>query len=135
MFNNYTVGKVKKPKGQKEAHDKLVKSLLDFIVLQFLSTEPMHGYQIISRVRQNFGIYLRASTIYPLLGALEENGCVTSEWNINSERPKKVYRLTREGRQQLLCAENSLNSICRKLAIQAFIETSVTLEPADGTRR
>jgi len=41
----------------KEVQVKLMKGLLDLIVLQFLSSQPMHGYQIITRIRKNFGVY------------------------------------------------------------------------------
>ncbi len=46
------------------------------IILQFLNAEPMHGYQVISKIRKNFGIYFGPSTIYPLLGTLEKKGYV-----------------------------------------------------------
>ena len=52
---------------QKEVQVKLMKGLLDLIVLQFLSSQPMHGYQIITKIRKSFGVYFGPSTIYPLL--------------------------------------------------------------------
>ena len=58
---------------------KLAKGLLDLIVLQFLNTQPMHGYQIITRIRKSFGVYFEPSTIYPLLPTLENKGHVTSQ--------------------------------------------------------
>ncbi|MGQ9507255.1 MAG: PadR family transcriptional regulator [Candidatus Bathycorpusculaceae bacterium] len=99
----------------KEIQVKLMKGLLDLIVLQFLSSQPMHGYQIITKVRKNFGVYFGPSTIYPLLNALEKKGYVKSEWNMNSERPRKVYKLTSEGQNLLNFTEDSLNFICRKI--------------------
>jgi PadR family transcriptional regulator PadR len=99
----------------KEVQVKLMKGLLDMIVLQFLSSQPMHGYQIITRIRKNFGVYFGPSTIYPLLNALEKKGYVKSEWNMDSERPRKVYKLTAEGRNLLNFTEDSLNFICRKI--------------------
>ena len=68
---------------QKEVSTKLMKGLLDLIILQFLSTQPMHGYQIITKIRKNFGVYFGPSTIYPLLSTLEKKGFVKSEWNMN----------------------------------------------------
>ena len=47
---------------QKEVQVKLMKGLLDLIILQFLSTQPMHGYQIITRIRKSFGVYFGPST-------------------------------------------------------------------------
>jgi len=99
----------------KEVQVKLMKGLLDLIVLQLLGSTPMHGYQIITRIRKTFGVYFGPSTIYPLLGALEKKGYVKSEWNMNSERPRKVYKLTSEGQNLLNFTEDSLNFICRKI--------------------
>ncbi|MHA2231231.1 MAG: PadR family transcriptional regulator [Candidatus Hodarchaeales archaeon] len=65
---------------QKEVQVKLMKGLLDLIVLQFLSSQPMHGYQIITKIRKSFGVYFGPSTIYPLLATLEKKGFVNSEW-------------------------------------------------------
>ena len=114
---------------QKEVQVKLMKGLLDLIVLQFLSTQPMHGYQIIIRIRKSFGVYFGPSTIYPLLGALEKKGFVHSEWNMSSERPRKVYKLTNEGQSLLNFTEDSLNLICRK--ISASTNADVTVEPSN----
>ena len=104
-----------KASSQKEVSTKLMKGLLDLIILQFLNTEPMHGYQVITKIRKNFGVYFGPSTIYPLLGALEKKGYVGSEWNMNYERPRKVYKLTNDGQSMLNFTEESLNMICRKI--------------------
>jgi len=99
----------------KEVQVKLMKGLLDLIVLQFLSAQPMHGYQVITRIRKTFGVYFGPSTIYPLLNILEKRGYVKSEWNMSNERPRKVYKLTSEGQNLLNFTEDSLNFICRKI--------------------
>lgn len=93
----------------------MTKGLLDLIILQFLKNEPMHGYQVITKIRKNFGVYFGPSTIYPLLSTLEKKGYIDSEWNMNYERPRKVYRLTDNGQRMLNFTEESLNLICRKL--------------------
>jgi PadR family transcriptional regulator PadR len=100
---------------QKEVQTKLMKGLLDLIVLQFLSGQPMHGYQIITKIRKNFGVYFGPSTIYPLLATLEKKGFVNSQWNMENERPRKIYKLTNEGQNILNFTENSLNLICQKI--------------------
>jgi PadR family transcriptional regulator PadR len=107
---------------QKEVSNKLMKGLLDLIILQFLSTQPMHGYQIITKVRKNYGVYFGPSTIYPLLNTLEKKSFVKSEWNMNSERPRKMYSLTSNGENMLNFTEESLNLICRKISAQANME-------------
>ena len=114
---------------QKEVQAKLAKGLLDLIVLQFLNTQPMHGYQIITKIRKSFGVYFGPSTIYPLLASLEKKGYVNSEWNMATERPRKVYNLTTEGNNLLNFTEDSLNFICRKLSSSA--SNGVTVEPSN----
>ena len=110
---------------QKEVSTKLMKGLLDLVILQFLSTQPMHGYQVITKIRKSFGVYFGPSTIYPLMGTLEKKGFVKSEWNMNSERPRKIYSLTTNGQNMLNFAEESLNLICRKISIQSNSELNL----------
>ena len=100
---------------QKEVQTKLTKGLLHLIVLQLLDSQPMHGYQIITKIRKNFGVYFGPSTIYPLLNSLEKKDQVESKWNMQSERPRKVYQLTNKGKNVLDFTENSLNLICQKI--------------------
>ena len=100
----------------REVQNKLMKGLLDLVILQFLNATPMHGYKIISNIRRNFGIYFGPSTIYPLLNSLEEKGYIKSQWDLNNERPRKIYELTKEGRNLLNFTENSLDHICRKIS-------------------
>ncbi|MGD6852858.1 MAG: PadR family transcriptional regulator [Candidatus Bathyarchaeia archaeon] len=116
-----------KPSSQKEVSTKLMKGLLDMVILQFLSNEPMHGYQIITKIRKNFGVYFGPSTIYPLLGTLEKKGYVASTWNMNFERPRKVYNITNDGQSMLNFTGESLNLICRKITIVNPESTSPTV--------
>lgn len=117
MTNNY----------QKEIQTKLTKGLLDMIILQFLDQEPMHGYQVITRIRKSFGVYFGPSTVYPLLGSLEKKGYVKSTWNMDTERPRKVYALTTDGQTVLNFTEGSLHLICKTMAPpnRADLETAV----------
>ena len=115
MINNY----------QKETQTKLTKGLLDMIILEYLGKESMHGYQLITNIRKNYGIYFGPSTIYPLLGILEKKGYVQSAWNMNSERPRKVYKLTNEGKNVLCFTESSLTLICKNLLAESKIGMQV----------
>ena len=112
----------------KEVQVKLMKGLLDLIVLQFLNTQPMHGYQVITKIRKNFGVYFGPSTIYPLLNNLEKKRYVKSEWDMHNERPRKVYQLTTEGKNLLNLTEDSLNFICRKIGTPGIPKGSLTEE-------
>jgi len=115
---------------QKEVQTKLTKGLLDMIILQYLDQESMHGYQLITKIRKGFGVNFGASTIYPLLGLLEKKAYVTSAWNMDTERPRKMYTLTTDGKNILNFTESSLNLICKnmgtdnKIQIQTAAPTS-----------
>ncbi len=115
---------------QKEIQTKLTKGLLDMIVLQFLDQEPMHGYQIITKIRKGFGVYFGPSTVYPLLGVLEKKGYVRSEWNMDCERPRKVYSLTSDGAAVLNFTEGSLNLICKTLGSEGKVNVEAAAMPA-----
>ncbi len=118
----------------KEAQTKLMKGLLDFIVLQLLRMHPMHGYNIIGQVRDDFGVSFRPSTIYPLLGELEERNLITSKWDMTGDRPKKVYTLTKEGRNLLNFTENSFNVICKKIANQKADLAQIAFQKTNEAR-
>jgi len=90
-----------KASSQKEVSTKLMKGLLDMIILQFLQNEPMHGYEVITKIRKNFGVYFGPSTIYPLLGTLEKKGYITCTKEQKNGRQRKVYTITTEGKQYL----------------------------------
>ena len=111
MNNNY----------QKETQTKLTKGLLDMIILQYLDKESMHGYQLITKIRKGFGVYFGPSTVYPLLALMEKKGYVKSAWNMNTERPRKVYKLTNEGKNVLNFTESSLNLICKNMETDSEI--------------
>jgi PadR family transcriptional regulator PadR len=101
----------------REVQTKLMRGLLDLVVMQFLRTQPMHGYQIITTLRRQFGVYFGPSTIYPLLVTMEDNGQIESHWDLENERPRKVYAITPLGAELLNCTEDSLTHIYRKLGI------------------
>ena len=96
----------------KEIQSKLTKNFLDLIVLQMLETHPMHGYEIITTIRKDFGVYFGASTIYPLLNTMENKQYVKCAWNMGGQRPKKVYELTADGKSMLDYTAGSLRAIC-----------------------
>lgn len=100
---------------KKEIQTKLMRGLLDFVILQFVKDQPMHGYQVISSLRKNFGVYFGPSTIYPLLSLLEKKGYIKSHWDIKNDRPRKVYSLTSQGMEMLNFTRVSLDHIYRKL--------------------
>jgi DNA-binding PadR family transcriptional regulator len=95
----------------------VVKALLPHIMLQIVNEHPIHGYAIITLVRRRHGVYFGPSTVYPLLNALEKEGCVRSEWDLGGERPRKVYAITGRGRQLLGETANVLAFVNRAVEV------------------
>jgi DNA-binding PadR family transcriptional regulator len=116
--------------GLRDVETKLMKGLLDMVILNYLRVSSMHGYQIIASIRRNFGVYFGPSTVYPLLNALEAKGYIKSQWDLANDRPRKVYSLTADGEKLLSFTESSLNHICQKLSTMtvnnALLKTGVS---------
>ena len=81
----------------------LLKGHLDSLVLAALAVEPAHGYGIIARLRDRSRDVFRLAegTVYPTLHRLERDGLVKSRWTTASGRRRRVYRITRSGREAL----------------------------------
>ena len=81
----------------------LLKGHLDSLVLAALAVEPAHGYGIIARLRDSSREVFRLAegTVYPTLHRLERDGLVKSRWTTASGRRRRVYRITRSGREAL----------------------------------
>jgi transcriptional regulator len=81
---------------------------LALMILKTLeSIGPLHGYGIARRIEQTSGDLLSVNygTIYPALLKLEQEGYVTSAWDVSdNNRKAKYYRLTAAGRKQLVRA-------------------------------
>lgn len=75
-----------------------------FIILGFLSHEPMTGYDIKKRITENIGHFwdLSFGQIYPALRDLERDGLVTMVVERNEGGPdRKIYTITDGGRAEL----------------------------------
>jgi transcriptional regulator len=81
----------------------LLKGHLDALVLAALESEPAHGYAVIQRLRRRSSDVFRLpeGTVYPALHRLERDGLVTSRWTEARGRRRRVYRLTRSGKEAL----------------------------------
>jgi PadR family transcriptional regulator PadR len=78
----------------------LRKGILELAVMGVLYNERHYGYSLIRVLSENSSISLKEGTIYPILGRLDRDGLVRSEW-VESDQgpPRKYYELTRSGRQ------------------------------------
>jgi PadR family transcriptional regulator PadR len=101
---------------EKEEQQKLVKCLLDYIILQLLNAKQKHGYELIADIKKTFNIYFGPSTIYPLLATLEKKGYISNHWDTENDRPRKIYTLTPTGHNILDFTKSALNTIIQKLS-------------------
>jgi PadR family transcriptional regulator, regulatory protein PadR len=72
------------------------------IVMAVLSqlSEEQYGYSLINGLKEH-GLEIDQGTLYPLLRRLESQGLLQSNWRIESDRPRRYYVLSEEGRALL----------------------------------
>ncbi len=73
---------------------------LKLVILDLLSEQPRHGYDIIQALEKRFhGFYTPSpGSVYPILQLLEDQDFVKS----NQQSGKKVYTITQDGKKFLL---------------------------------
>ncbi len=77
------------------------KGLLELAVLQVISVKKVYAADILDTLKDT-EFATQEGTLYPLLSRLRQEKAVDYEW-VESEAgpPRKYYRLTDEGREQL----------------------------------
>ncbi len=84
---------------KKEGIENLISDFSRFYILTILYEEPAHGYRIISRFKKRVHKKVSPSLVYPFLQQLEEKGFVKHTKKPVGEKERKVFELTREGRE------------------------------------
>jgi len=72
------------------------------ILLAVLSRldQEQYGYSLIKSLTEA-GLEIDQGTLYPLLRRLESQGLLQSAWRIETDRPRRYYVMSAEGRQLL----------------------------------
>lgn len=88
------------------------KGMLRYMILQSLTEKPMHGYEMMKNLSDDFGGVYRpsAGAIYPTLQALEEEGYISSE----EKEEKKIYSITEKGRELAKESEEKFKSMLER---------------------
>jgi DNA-binding PadR family transcriptional regulator len=86
---------------RKEIVQRIIKNLLDIQTLRLINMEPMWGYKIKRQVELKFGVKLRHGALYPLLNTLEQKGFLTSQKQQQDGRTRKVYTITKKGKEYI----------------------------------
>jgi PadR family transcriptional regulator len=78
----------------------LRKGILELAVMGVLRHERHYGYSLVRVLSETGLISLKEGTIYPILGRLDRDGLVRSEWVESAQGPpRKYYALTPAGSQ------------------------------------
>jgi PadR family transcriptional regulator, regulatory protein PadR len=90
---------------------------MDLLVMKTLLRKgKMHGYAIMSAIRERSGDVLRVEegSLYPALHRMEEAGWVRAEWvTKDTGRRARVYELTAKGKKQLAAEEPKWQAVAK----------------------
>jgi PadR family transcriptional regulator PadR len=99
--------------------DEFISDFSRFYILTILYEGPAHGYSIINQFRKRVKKEVSPSLVYPFLQQLEEKGLVRHTLDMVGEKERKVFELTKEGRE-----------LCTRL-FKRFVElVSIAIEPS-----
>ena len=96
----------------------LYKGCLEPIIMRLLKDHGrMYGYQITQLVKDitKGELMITEGALYPLLHKLEEQGIVETETEMNGNRMRKYYTLTKAGKKQSAVAMEELKAFMQSL--------------------
>jgi PadR family transcriptional regulator PadR len=92
---------------------------LELIVLHLLAPGEAYGYEIVSKLTEqtNGALEVTDGTLYPVLYRLERAGYVAIRWETPDRGvPRKYYRLTDAGREELVRLKEEWTSFAKAMA-------------------
>ena len=89
----------------------IIRNLLEVQLLRIVQNEPTWGYHIKKQVEQQFHIKLRHGALYPTLKNLEERGFLESKKQQKNGRSRKIYAITKEGKDYLQTYRNLIKEL------------------------
>jgi len=105
---------------QRQQRGGILQGTLDMLILRTLLYGPAHGHQIgkhIQRTTNDF-LQMQHGSLYPALHRLERKGWVSSRWETAPDRNRefKYYRLTEQGKKQLVVEESQCKQMAEAVA-------------------
>jgi len=94
--------------------------IVEPMMLLLLADEPMHGYRLVERLAEVFGVTgLPPQTVYRALPGMETQTWVGAEWDTESAQgpPRKVYQVTEVGLAALDAWSLEIQELRRNLEV------------------
>jgi len=113
----------------KTSRDKvdLLRGTLDLLILCTLLPGPAHGHQIAKYIQRSTDDVLQVEhgSLYPALHRMERKGWLASKWaSGEGKRELKYYRLTAQGKKQLVVEESKWEQVVSAIArVPAQVES------------
>ncbi len=114
------MGEPEEDKGERRSIEReLRRGSLELIVLHLLAPKESYGYEIVSNLtaETNGALEVKDGTLYPVLYRLERAGFVAVRWETQERGvPRKYYRLTDPGREELERLTQEWTSFAKTMA-------------------
>lgn len=80
-----------------------VRGHLEPMILAVLENGPLHGYAVISAIKEGTDgeLELNTGSVYPALRRLEDAGHIRGAWQVVDGRRRRTYRITAAGARTL----------------------------------
>ena len=104
---------------RRDARTDLLHGTLDMLILRTLQWGPQHGYAIGQTIRAQSSdvLQVEAGSLYPALQRLAKKGWVSAKWGqTGANQRAKFYRLTPEGKKQLLREESRWSELVNAIS-------------------
>ncbi len=102
------------------SHVELLRGTLDLLILRTLLAGPSHGHAIAKHIQRTSEDLLQVETgsLYPALHRLEARGWIAASWELSVKGKRaKFYRLTRQGRKQLVAEQSKWETFSRAMRL------------------
>jgi PadR family transcriptional regulator, regulatory protein PadR len=102
------------------SHVELLRGTLDLLILRTLLAGPTHGHAIAKHIQRTSEDLLQVETgsLYPALHRLEARGWIAASWDLSVKGKRaRFYRLTRQGRKQLVAEQSKWETFSRAMRL------------------
>jgi DNA-binding PadR family transcriptional regulator len=110
--------------------------LLPLYTIHLLHEKKMYGSELISEIekRTSSSWSPNPGSIYPLLKELEEEKLVDGHWDTDKEHPRRIYEITKKGKQEYKLLKTILRKQILK-AVEIFEKIFFEIYPEDIKRK